>query len=283
MRPALPSGGQTKSAQEDRWWWVKLCAAVFSGASVSLLLLGYGVAMAVEGRFGIARASLYGGASDLLELSSIALVMLLRNVATPWDRFLWRVISESLPGVGCTLLFWGMLAGVLLISQRQQFRWVVVSGSLLRIRDKVSAWPVYLKRHLLLGALIVGSPLVAWLLVFGVMMALVVPLLLVVMGMAAGQAYIESDVLRPEHCAAIRAVDFGGGMRRLSSGEPTQVSAHCLALKDEQGKELVRGRLVLASTKAVVLVLEDKQVKRFDLDQKVVMQVDTLNRANPGQ
>ena len=49
-----------------------------------------------------------------------------------------------------------------------------------------------------------------------------------------------------------------------------------MALEDEQGKELARGRLVLASPRAVVLMFEDKQAKRFDLSQKVIKQVDTL-------
>lgn len=283
VRLALPGNGQTNNAQEDPWLWVKLCTATFSGASVSLLLLGYGVAIAVEDRFGIARASLYSGASDLLELSSIAVEMLLRNVATLWDQFLWNVLYESLPTVGWMLLIWAILLGALWFSQRRRGRCMLLSDGFSRLRDKVTAWPLYFKKCLLLGALIVTSPLMAWLLFLGVLVMLFVPLLLVAMGMAAGQAYIERDVLRPEQCASIRSVEFAGGGYRSSNGGQTSVSAHCLGLEDEQGKELARGRLVLASPKAVVLVLADKQVKRFDLGQKVVKQVDTLTRSNPDQ
>lgn len=279
VRSTEPSASQIQNAQRDSWSWAKLCAAIFSGASVTLVLLGYGVAMAVEARFGIARASLYAGASDLLELSVIAIDMLMRNVATPWDKFLWKVIFQSFPTVAWMLSVWAALAVVLWFSSSRQTSSKKGLIWLKLLKNKIHVRSEYFKRHLLLGAVIVMSPLMAWVLVMGALIVLFVPVLLVAMGMTAGLGYINKDVLEPRRCAVLLPVMKSGEVHHQEQKAQTSMPetyARCMALEDEQGKELARGRLVLASPRAVVLMFEDKQAKRFDLSQKVIKQVDTL-------
>ncbi len=52
-------------------FWLTLSAAVISVSTVVLMLLGYGVSLAVEGKFGVPHATVFESGFELLDLASI--------------------------------------------------------------------------------------------------------------------------------------------------------------------------------------------------------------------
>ncbi|MDQ5944739.1 MAG: hypothetical protein QG619_156 [Pseudomonadota bacterium] len=52
-------------------FWITVSAAAISVGTVILMLLGYGVSLAVEGKFGIPHATVFESGFELLDLASI--------------------------------------------------------------------------------------------------------------------------------------------------------------------------------------------------------------------
>jgi len=255
-------------AKSSGWSWASIVAALFSGASVTLLLLGYGVAASVEERLGVARSSLYAGAIDLLELSTIAVLMITDLLSRSFGGLLALLYRENWPQILAMLGLWFIVYWVPWQSVGQRFG---------RLRDgsgraaSARRWLAKnaLKGHQLWLALVIAaSPVFGTMLIPLILMVLFVPMLAVYMGMSAGNLYLTRYVFEPKACVSLPLHTWPAGAATAEKpADPKRekvAGATCLVIEDQQGREIARGRLAVGTTKALVIVLKDGVAKRFD-------------------
>lgn len=258
-----------EQGQSSDWSWVPKALALLSGTSVTLLLLlGYGVALAVESRLGVARSSLYEGVTDLLELSSIAIMMGLSSMSHSLGELFTLVYRQQGWFIGAMLMAWPLLiAGRWLVALGRAGgvaqRWPRVGRLLSCVKCLVFGWP-----QLWFPLAIVVSPAFAALAVAACMVVVSLPVFAVVIGMGAGHSYLTQYVLEPTACASstVRTwpVSPPAAEKALKRKSDASVGATCLVIEDQQGKVLARGRLAVSTTKALVIVPKDGAARLLD-------------------
>ncbi len=231
----------------------KALIVFYSAGPMTLLLMGYGMAWAIEDRFGIPRAALFGSALDLFDLGFLpASVLFERLVKIFGEGFELRVLYGSL-GAVCILL----LIAVGLATKKA---WLE-SSLFLKAKEFASQKTKYIDQHHRLAGLLVAAafafPLVVWAATKLILFFLVVPLMAFVIGINNGLAYIEKYVISPAACSVSKgSLQAGASLEEVNA-------ALCVALDKENQADVVRGRLVVATQKAYVLRLEDSTVRVF--------------------
>jgi len=236
--------------------------ALASVVAIVLSLLGYGFALAVESELNIPHAQLLGTSSDLLSLSTYAIM---EALTTPfWD--IWRAQQRQMLGAAIVTSIASMVVGAFIARKD------IWPG--LKWQRKKRRTPEQRRRFLirLIPAFGVFSGLTLYALYALTIAAVYVVIALLAttpaIGFASGQRFVEKHVIQPEMCAPLRPRSA-----RLSPRRPakTPASATCLQVSADN-KVIAKGRLVAATTGSIVLFDPTSGVARRVPTQGVVVQ-----------
>ncbi|MBO9652098.1 MAG: hypothetical protein J7605_26615 [Variovorax sp.] len=255
--------------------------SISSAAAVVLALLGYGVALSAEERFGIPHAAIFNSTSDLLTLGGWAIVQMLSrlNRLSEWvfyiDVFKKTWPATKLALAGCVVVFAiGSLPSLLRLAA---VRWPHLSGHLdwgprLRRsrRMKFVAYPV-----VMLCAVLVAAPVISIALVFAIALMGCFLGIAPIVGINAGKLHIDDWVIGPPICAPTLSRDARLKPHDDPPTAPIRV-ANCVAVKKDGGEEY-RGRVVFATFNAIVLYEPATgSVRRVSTDGARVEVIDKL-------
>jgi len=236
--------------------WLALAAAIIPLLIVVLALVGYGVALSAEQRFGMPHGSLFASSSDLLQLSVWGVARLITTFGSLWESpVLWELISKA--------AFTGFLAGcvvaVALISmwvrnrtQRGQ-RWVAAVRRQREKLDPRAPRTVVLAISGVIAFATLSVPLAALGLLAALILTAVFLAMIPIAAIYAGQAHIDDYVIGPQRCSWTLSRDVRLQPKpQIESMQPKTKVAQCVEVKQASG-EALRGRVVFATSHNVLL------------------------------
>lgn len=260
--------------------------SISSAAVIVLTLLGYGVALSVETKFGIPHAVVFNSTSDLLTLGGWAVIQMLNYLSklSEWGFYVaiwemsWPATKIALI-VSIAILLFGALV---LAAPPLLRRWTALNDAVKQLRGFASTH----RRVSVIVAvplLILGTPLLAMplaLLVFLVGLVLLTCFLSIIpiAGLQAGSAHIDDWVVSPTICTPLMARDARLQPKPVSTlGENTKTKVTtCVSVKKAEGQEH-RGRVVFATFNAVVLYdPATGSVRRVSTDGASIEVIDKL-------
>lgn len=272
-----------KPNSESDFELLKISASTVASLTLILVLLGFGVSLAVESKLALPHSSLYESTVELLDLGSVAVIEILpklfnqigevatylRIIADIW-KSLWIFLAIYV--VGVPLVFYLKYVKKLdLKAGKDKAKAVLAQG------DEKGFW---VKAGLVLMLLLASTllPIVAY---FGLVLGLVLLSLVPLIGWVSGLAYIDEAVINDRACAPLPSVQYYKALKAQqdakkpadSKNQPQTIQ--CVkVLKD--GDEVATGRLVLSTSKAVVLYLPDGVARRVPISDAVIEVVDKL-------
>lgn len=274
-----------KSTQKKPSLGGKLLTQFLSFATaitIVFCLLGYGVALAAESVFGIPHSSLFTSTFDLLDLSSIALLSFMDGgldfLNASWSSILhlyvgsWRVLVT---GIGA----WLVLFCVLFFLQIKKL-WLFAES---KDKQKPSPPMSMTKRNILVNIFVIFAialqPIITFLMASILILSTGLVAIAPLMGFSGGKFYIQKWVLDPEQCAPRLSE------RQQSDGSPNdekkakkKSTVLCLSILDKD-KELASGRLVFATSSAVILFNpHTASAKRVPIDGMVIEGIPEIPR-----
>lgn len=241
------------------------------------MLLGYGVSLAVEGKFGIPHATVFESGFELMDLASIVFFQLIPamwKLLTAWQTY-YDVYAQLMPlllVIGCAwaaLAFVGWRRRIYLESHDDQR---AKATELERRRSYV------VKNSAML--LFIGiSPLFSFFGVFILQVVMVALLMISYVGYVAGNVYIDEQILKPDICMPL--IDLkqrrAGSKNSDAVSTSSQTAAQCVSVRN--GDVISEGRVVFATSKAIVLYRPDGSVRRVPLQDSVIEVVSSLSIA----
>ena len=256
-------------------FWITISAAVISAGTVILMLLGYGVSLAVEGKFGLPHATIFESGFELLDLASIVFLQFIPAVGKllgTWQAY-FDVYAQLMPFLALMWIAWGVLA---LWGWRQRIY--------LKSHQEKRAKPTdterrrsYVLKNALMLVFISVSPLLSLLGVLIIQVVMGVLFMIPYVGYVAGNAYIDEQILKPDICMPL--IDLKqrqmGGKSSNTENLPAQAVAQCVAVKKEG--VITDGRVVFSTSKAIVLYRPDGKVQRVPLQDSVIEVVSSLS------
>lgn len=267
--------------------WLGVVLALASTAGIVLALLGYGVALAVQGTLGVPHATLFSSTIDLFNLGGWAVAQVFSGTSQPgtWSFVaeVWQRLSPMIGRIWNTSLFvvplfFGFVA----------LRWgttrAMKSASAQRIRSelrKSTDSRTWFKALLMYSAFVALITLAApALVIFGFALLVVLSTALAlapIAGLSAGEVHIRNWVVEPKVCIS-RQQRIDTLMRPPEAkvvGKRAR-GADCVAVIRGDGK-IEKGRLVFATTGAVVLYdPTGNSVRRVPTEGAVVEAIDSL-------
>lgn len=266
---------ETVATQSTKWLAMVLAFASASG--IALGLLGYGVALSVESRFGLPHTFTFNSTLDLFSLGTWAIADLLTG-SFSWSswalyenvlKWSWRALAPALmlSLIGFALL-WAWFAITRRLSARtrkQQLRFaMVVFKRNARQKSWVPSAAVFLFSSLFTTLIVPVAAIAVIFLTFFFCAALAV---LPSIGLTAGKSHIEKWVVKPAACHSNAP---------LSAGAPGP-RANCLAIK-RSDNAVEKGRVVFATSTSVILYNpETGQAKRLGIEGSVITTVSELD------
>lgn len=277
--PSLPQ----KQSSETDFRLLKVSASSAALLTLILVLLGFGVSLAVESKLTLPHSSLYESSVELLDLGSVAVIEILpklfnqvskvatyqKIIADIW-KSLWIFLAIYV--VGVSLVFYLKYVKKLdLKAGKDKAKAILAQG------DAKGFW---VKAGLVL-MLLVASTLLPILAYFGVIVGLVLLSFVPLIGWVSGQAYIDEAAINDRACAPLPSVQYYQAQKAQQDAKKPRdpksqpQMAQCVkVLKD--GEEVATGRLVLSTSKMVVLYLPDGVARRVPISDSVIEVVDKL-------
>ena len=253
---------------------------IISAVSLSLTLLGYGVALAVEMMFGMPHETVYSSVLDLIGLSAYAInSVVLRLGDITWQPILEQAWLASLFAAAgmfvliCCLVYLRARqarAGGRARGFRRYFKPPMEQDSTRQLLGKGAIGSS------LFGGLVFISP---FLIVNVIMVIMVMISIIPMMGMQLGRHYLRQFVVTPTACMPVisREAMLQGWSSPPKKDVPTVTAATCVTLlKDET--PVASGRVVVSTTTAIVLFEPDSgSVRRVPVGELTVMPTSTLH------
>lgn len=256
--------------------------ATVSFLGVLLALLGYGVALAAEGRFGMPRAQLIDSTMDMLDLSTWAV---LRLVSTGFAAFAsltlyYKLLIAMIPSAILLVLGWILAAGLLSWRSKRRQKAASAPPSVSKPNDKAFSFWVALGRTWWIPASIIVTPILTLLGLAALIGAVTVLAIVPVLGMSAGEAHIDEYVVGPERCVSVKnqAERKAALLQSDDTSKKEQTAgAQCVSIKFTEGDTEIRGRVVFALSKAVILYdPKTGSVKRVPTESAIVEVISSL-------
>lgn len=257
--------------------WLAVVLAFASASGIVLALLGYGVALSVESRFGLPHTFTFNSTLDLFSLGTWAIAELLTGYASwsSWAFYKGVLISSGrvlVPALAMSLigfaLLWAWLAALRGLSRRDRQQRLRAARVLFKRNARQKSWivsgAVFLISSLITTLLIPATAigLAALTLVFCTVLAT-----LPVMGITAGNSHIDKWVVQPKRCHSNKP-----GVE-LASGP----AANCLSIR-RADNSVEKGRAVFATSTSVVLYdPRTGDAKRLGIEGSVVTSVSELD------
>lgn len=250
-RLSRDNSNAVKKASNSMTWGITIISAI----SLTLTLLGYGVAMAVETTFGIPHQTVYTSILDLLGLSVYAMISVVLGI----DAIKWQPMLEQAWPIGLVATA-GMFIFICgpLYSGTRQAKTLMGPNSFWRYfwrptkhdsSGRLLAKEV-IKSGLLGGFIFISPLLVAGGLLFTVILISIVP----IFGIQLGTLYFRKFVISPATCEPVRA--HAALLQVLSTPRKKNVpvisTANCVALFKDATRVAI-GRVVVSTPSAIVL------------------------------
>lgn len=268
-----------KQTAESDFGFLKFAASTVASLTLILVLLGFGVSLAVESKLALPHSSLYESSVELLDLGSVAVIEILPKlfenlgkigtyfemIASAWHS-LWGVII--LYAIAIALVFYLKYVKNIDIKAHQE-----KAKAFLAEGGKHS----FLARASLFLLFILASSLSPIFIYFGLAFAMVLLALVPMIGWFAGMAYIDEIAINNRICSPLPSVQYYQAQKSKKPSDPkTQPETiQCVkVLKDDN--EVASGRLILSTPKAVVLYLPDGTARRIPISDAVIEVVDEL-------
>lgn len=283
IKNSTPSTPQKQSSESDLGL-LKVSASIVGLLTLILVLLGFGVSLAVESKLALPHSSLYESSVELLDLGSVAVVEILpklfdqigkvatylKMVADIWKSFsIFLVIYV----IGVPLVFY--------LKYVKKFDFKTGKDKAKAILAQGDAKGFWVKAGLVL-MLLVASTLLPIFAYFGVIAGLVFLSFVPLIGWVVGQAYIDEAVINDRSCAPLPSVQYyqtqkvqQDAKKPGDSKNQPQLVQCVKVLKD--GEEVATGRLVLSTSRMVVLYLPDGVARRVPISDSVIEVVDKLS------
>jgi len=250
-RLSRDNSNAVKKASNSITWGITIISAI----SLTLTLLGYGVAIAVETTFGIPHQTVYTSVLDLLGLSVYAMISVVLGIdAIKWQPMLEQAWQPSLVATAGMFIF---ICGPL-YSRTRQAKTLMGPNSFWRYfwrptkhdsSGRLLAKEV-IKSGLLGGFIFISPLLVAGGLLFTVILISIVP----IFGIQLGTLYFRKFVISPATCEPVRA--HAALLQVLSTPRKKNVpvisTANCVALFKDATRVAI-GRVVVSTPSAIVL------------------------------
>jgi hypothetical protein len=282
-RLSRDNSNAVKKASNSITWGITIISAI----SLTLTLLGYGVAMAVETTFGIPHQTVYTSVLDLLGLSVYAMISVVLGI----DAIKWQPMLEQAWPIGLVATA-GMFIFICgpLYSRTRQAKTLMGPNSFWRYfwrptkhdsSGRLLAKEV-IKSGLLGGFIFISPLLVAGGLLFTVILISIVP----IFGIQLGTLYFRKFVISPATCEPVRA--HAALLQVLSTPRKKNVpvisTANCVALFKDATRVAI-GRVVVSTPAAIVLFEpvsgSTQRVPIGELTVQVVDHVPAINRPQP--
>jgi hypothetical protein len=288
-RDATPSEASTpKSDPSSGISLGSVLLTLASGLTAIAALLGYGVTLAGEDRFAIPNDFFYGSALELIQLSRVAAIHALTtgtSVLTLGEFFsfyqraldsMWLAILGTLIGAALVLTY--ILSGKRLRAWGQRAHSRSISKLRRTLNPANSQSTKRLERLLLFTAAVTASimlsPIAVWICIMLSFMVFVAFLMIPMVGLAAGTAHIDQNVILPTAChqlttASARIQAMSSPRNRAATPQADAKRAHCL--KITIGKDEFIGRAVFQTSHFVILYTPSNgAVKRIPLNEALI-------------
>lgn len=271
--------------------WLALLLSISSVIGIVLALLGYGVAIAVQSRFGLPHSMTFSSTLELFNLGCWAVAQILIDGRDP--SVLWRTVRELWAGswpltvTVAALLAGGGLALWFIMNMVRKLRtWVsrIVGqqGSDPGLMGFFRRHPHVLKITVFLTSsfgLVIGTPLVMALGLIALVGLCALLALIPSVGIAVGTTYIDDWVIRPTVCLPVLdrdALIIKRAAGPASAGGPKVYAANCISIVRSK-EELDRGRVIFATPNAVILFdPRTGDVRRVSIDGATIKVVGEL-------
>lgn len=235
-----------------------------------LAMLGYGVALAAEGRFGIPRAQLIDSTMDMWELSTWAVLQVAaRGFTVLGDPSIYvKALQGIWPLATVILIGWLVLLAFLMFYGRSKKVPRRTSKKRHEQQQDIASVGYALKKTWFIPASVLATPLA---LVLGILAIIAVTTLLTIVpivGMSAGEAHIDKFVVAPKVCFPVATREHRLEQQKKSEQPSGETGAQCVAVRFVEGDVQVKGRVVFALSKTLLL---------YDPATGAVLRVPTAN------
>lgn len=252
--------------------------AIASFVGVVLSLLGYGVALATEARFGMPRAQLIDSTMDMLDLSSWVILQVVTKGFEALGTFAFykKTLWETRYALGMLFTGW-LIALVVLYLYRKRKIFTRRSTKQKSRKQEVSDVRYVINKTWWMPVSILIVPLVMLLGVVLILVAAAMLTIVPIVGMSAGKTHIDNFVVAPEKC-----VSLANRARRLElQSKPdkgsTEIGVQCVSVTFTEGDLQVKGRVVFALSKVLILYdPESGAVKRVPTENAIVEVIPAL-------
>lgn len=270
--------------------WLALLISIASVAGIALALLGYGVAIAVQAKFGLPHSMTFSSSLELFNLGcwAVAQVLISTYEGAAWLKAIREIWSASWP---FTLAIVGLLliGGILLWGALVSFKKLsaLISVPVARLTDGKSVMD-FLRDHRFAGkiaafatisvGIIAGLPLMMALGLIGLVFLCALLALIPQVGLTVGKVHIDDWVIRPTVCMGLEARDarMDKSVTKPKVGAPVIYGANCIAIVRAK-EEVDRGRVVFATPNAVILYdPRTGDVRRVSVDGATVKVIGEL-------
>ena len=274
---------------ESDFGGLKFGASVVASLTLILILLGFGVSLAVESKLALPHSSLYESSVELLDLGSVAVVAMLpklfsqigevatylRMIADVW-KTLWVLVAIY-------------VVGVPFVFYLKYIKKVDLKASKEKIKTRLAESDAkgFLVKAGLVLIMLMGSTLLPIIGYFGLLLCLALLSMVPMIGWVAGLAYVDQVAIHDHACSPLPSVQYferqGADTNDKKPAEQIKQpeTVQCVkVLKD--GSEVASGRLVLSTSKAVVLYTPDGIARRVPISDAVIEVVDKLPTKNTG-
>jgi hypothetical protein len=247
----------------ERRNWLALIISVSSVVGIVLALLGYGVSMAVQERFGLPHSIIYVSSTDLLNLGGWAVAQIITTAAQNFFSWaglnaLWmKLWPAAFLNYGLSIciafafialwLFFRRLKSALRVQNSgvKHFRLLVIDHPWLSTAIAVFATAI---------TTVFGTPLIFAFAAFIVFLICALLSVVPMIGMLAGESYIDDWVVRPTVC--VTPMNREARMSKVEKSSPSGAlklhAANCVSVSRAK-EEVDKGRLVFATPATIVL------------------------------
>lgn len=278
-----PSPQPGKQNTESEFWLLKFTASTVASLTLILILLGFGVSLAIESKLALPHSSLYESSVELLDLGSVAVIEILPKLFENFGKIetYFEMIAGAWHSLWVVILLYAIVVALVFTLK------YVIKVDFKAHQEKAKAFLAkggkhgFLARAGLFMLFLLASLLMPIPIYFGLAFAMVLLALVPMIGWFAGMAYIDEVAINDRVCSPLPSVQYyqaqkiAQNTKKPAESKKQPETAQCVKiLKD--GDEVASGRLVLSTSKVIVLYLPDGIARRVPIGESVIEVIDKL-------
>lgn len=272
-----------KTSAESNLGMFKFVTSIVASLTLILVLLGFGVSLAVESKLALPHSSLYESSIELLDLGSVAVVSILPKLFSQFGELATylRMIADVWKTLWVFLAIYAV--GVPLVFYLKYVKKIDFKLKKDQIKGRLAASDAkgFWVKACLVFALLLASSLLPIVVYFGLVVSLALVSMVPMIGWVAGLAYIDQVAIHDHACSPLPSLQYYEAQKSVQNAKKPDArttqpdTVQCVQiLKDDN--VLASGRLVLSTSKAVVLYLPDGIARRVPIGDSVIEVIDKL-------